>query len=69
MKQDCVIPEYPQIGLARPEEFYAVRMGLVERPANGRRDLPMEALEMREWKTVPLLRVAAPGGSDMALKN
>src|ERR1017187_1540466 len=67
MKQDCTIFEHPQIGLARPEELYAVRMGLVEGPANRRSDLPLEALDMREWKTIPLPRVAAPGGSDMEL--
>lgn len=67
MKQDCAIFEYPQISLARPEELYAVRMRLVERRADSRRDLSLEALEMRKWKTVPPLRVAAPGSSDMEL--
>lgn len=65
MKQDGTIPEYFQIGLPPPEEFYAVRMGLVESPPNGRRDLSLEALKMRERKTVPFTRIAAPGGSDM----
>lgn len=41
MKQDRTIPEYSQIGLQRPEEFYAIGMGLIESPADGRRDLPL----------------------------
>jgi hypothetical protein len=53
MKQDRTIAEYPQIGLVRPEEFYAVRMGLVECPANGRHSLPLEAFKMRKGGLPP----------------
>jgi hypothetical protein len=65
MKQDRTIAEYPQIGLARPEEFYAVRMGLIECRADGRHDLPFEVFKMRKRKTIPLIWIAAPSDSDM----
>ena len=40
---------------------------LVEGPPDGRRNLPLEVFEMGEWKTVSLMRISAPGRSNVKL--